>query len=546
MRKEDTLMEQEQTTVRGISPRRLAIIVGLAVMTLVAVLAVAFYRELGRLIQPSYSRPVPVESMDTQDVQVQRGALSKMLRLFGTIQPGHEAKLALRSAQAQVLDVPVFPGQDVQAGQTLLQLDVAALQRELAKLSNELLEARRELADLVEGGELTKRIQLQEQLRQARSALDEAQQELEDYVAGKDTPETDRARAVADLAQAVLELEALRTSKERQQQLDELQVTYNEAEVKHGPYVLIAKPSEQDRDIELILRNDMLAKNEALQQARLQYEMDIRTAEHQVVLAQRRLRDLERGIAAGSSDAERFKREAAVQQYSAKVQAILSQLVALDQGAAASDVAKAEAKILKLEGKVADAQAAVAEATVVAPFDGMVDQVNVFPGMSVSPGTVLVTVLDTSSIHVLARLSEVDVAQIHAGKEVQLTFDAFPGETLAGTLGEIPGFGTYENGVTLFDVRVSFDGSVLPLRVGMGATVGVPLLRKEDVLMVPLMAVHRDEQGAYVFVVNGQKTQLRRVELGISDGINIEVTSGLEQGELVRATLSGPIRPFYQ
>jgi HlyD family secretion protein len=546
VRKEDTLMDEEQSAVRGISPRRLAVIVGLTVLILVAVLAVAFYRELGRLIQPSYTRTVPVESLETQDVQVQRGGISKMLRLYGAIQPGREAKLAFQLAQAQVLDVPVFMGQEVQAGQTLLQLDMAPLQRELAKLANELLEARRELEDLLEGGELTKRIQLQEQLRQARSALDEAQRDWQDYVSGKNSPETKRAQAAADLAQAVLELEVLRTSKQRKQQLDELQVIYNEAEVKHGPYVLIEKPSEQDRDTELILLNDMLAKRELLDQARLQYQMDIRAAEQQVVLAQRQLRDLEQGIAAGSSDAERLKREAAVQQAAARVQAILAQLEALDLGAADAEVARAEAKITKLEGKVADAQAAVAEATLLAPFDGMVDQVNAYPGMIVSPGTVLVTVLDTSSAHVLARLSEVDVAQVDAGKEVELTFDAFPGEMLGGILGEIPGFGTYENGLTLFDVKVSFDATALPLRVGMGATVSVPLLHKEDVLQIPLMAVQRDDEGPYVLVVNGKKTEQRRVQLGISDGINIEVTDGLKEGELVRMALMGPIRPFYQ
>jgi HlyD family secretion protein len=249
---------------------------------------------------------------------------------------------------------------------------------------------------------------------------------------------------------------------------------------------------------------------------------------------------------AGSSDAERSKREAAVEQSSARVQAIVAQLAALDEGAPDVEATRAEAKILKLEGKVADAQAAVAEATLLAPFDGMVDQVNAFPGMSVAPGAVLVTVLDTSTIHVLARLSEIDVAQVQAGREVQLTFDAFPGETLAGVLGEIPGFGTYENGITLFDVKVSFDAGALPLYMGMGATVGVPLESKEDVLLIPLMAVQRDEKGPYVWVVKGNKTELRRVELGISDGVSIEVTGGLVQDEVVRAPLFGPIRTFYQ
>jgi len=537
-------MDEEQRTVGGISPRRLAIIVGLIVLVLVAVLAVAFYRQLGSLIQPSYTRPVPIETVETQDVPVERGVITKMLRLYGSIQPGREAKLGLQLAQAQVVDVPVFVGQDVQAGQTLLQLDASPLQRALAKLENELLEARHDLDDLLEGGDLAKRIQLQEQLRQARSALDQAERELQDFVSGKSTPEADRAEAAANLAQAVIELEILRTSKERKQQLDQLQVIYNEAEVKHGPYVLIAKPSEQDRDMELILRNDMLAKGEALDQAKLQYEMEIRAAEHEVALAELRLRDLDEEIAAGSSEAERLTREAAVAQAKAKVQALLAQLEALDQGASDVDVAKAEAEIVKLEGKVADAQAAVAESTLLAPFDGMVDQVNAYPGLVVSPGTVLATVVDTSSAHVLARLSEVDVAQVHAGQKVQLTFDAFPGETLAGILGEIPGYGSYENGLTLFDVRVSFDASALLLRVGMGATVGVPLLSKEDVLIIPLMAAQRDREGVYVLVVKGTKTERRRVELGISDGIDVEVTDGLVQGEVVRVPLFGPVPRF--
>lgn len=539
-------MREEQTTFRGISPRRLAVVVGLTVLLLVAVLAVAFYRELGSLMQRSYSRPLPVETVETEDVTVQRGAITKLLRLFGMIQPGREAKLALQSAQGLVVDVPVFMGQDVQAGQLLLQLDLNPLQRELTKLENQLLEAHRELEDLLEGGDLSKRIQLQEQLRQARAALDKAQRDMQAFVSGENTPAAKSAEATAELTQAVLQLEVLRTSKQRRQQLDQLQVTYNEAEVKHGPYVLIEKPSEQDRDIELILLNDMLAKREMLDEAKLQYEMEIRAAEHRVILAGRRLRDLEQQIAVGSSHAELLTREAALKQAEAEAQAILAELEALDHAALDIEVAKARAKIVKLEGRIGDAQAAVAEATMRAPFDGMVDQVNVYPGAVVSPGTILVTILDTSSVYVLARLTEVDVAEVHAGQEVELTFDAFPGETVPGICGEIPGYGTYENGLTLFDVRVSFDASVLPLRVGMGATVSVPLQRKEDVLIIPAMAVQRDAQGPYVLVVNGQKVERRGVELGISDGINIEVTRGLDGSEQVRMALYGPMQQFYQ
>jgi multidrug efflux pump subunit AcrA (membrane-fusion protein) len=57
------------------------------------------------------------------------------------------------------------------------------------------------------------------------------------------------------------------------------------------------------------------------------------------------------------------------------------------------------------------------------------------------------------------------------------------------------------------------------------------------------MAVQRDAEGVFVIVVEGRQTERRRVQLGITDGINIEVVEGLEKGEVVRMALQGPIQP---
>jgi multidrug efflux pump subunit AcrA (membrane-fusion protein) len=112
-------------------------------------------------------------------------------------------------------------------------------------------------------------------------------------------------------------------------------------------------------------------------------------------------------------------------------------------------------------------------------------------------------------------------------------------------MGPLPAFGKYENGLTWFDVQVSYDPGGLPLMMGMGANVEVPLASKEDVLLVPAMAVQRDGEGAFVLVVQGKKTERRRVQLGVSDGIHTEVMRGLEEGEVVRVVLRGPVYPTY-
>jgi RND family efflux transporter MFP subunit len=537
-------MSEERSTIGGISPRRLAAVVGMVVLLVLSILGVAFYHQLGGLLRPSLQRPAAVDMAETQDVRVQRGPITKVLRLAGTVQPKRQAELAFDVVQAEVVDVPVAIGQQVWTGDTLVQLDVAALGRTLAKARNELLEARRSWQDLIEEGGLRKRIQLQEELRQANAALDEAQRELQSYLAGKGTLQQQREQAQGQLASARWDLEALRDSEARQQQIDQLQVISNEAEVKHGPYVLIENPSEQDRDMEWLLRNIMLDRREALDQARLQYEMDIRAAQHAVALAERTLRDLNRQIDAGSPEVELLERQAAVRKGEADVGQILAQLDALDQGAPDADLAKAQAEVVKLEGRVADAEAALAEATLTAPFDGVVEEIKTQPGTVVSPGIDVVTLFDASAFYVLARVNDIDVAQLKAGEDVQLTFDAFPGQALPGTSGEIPAFGTYENGLTVFDVPVNFDAQGLPLRLGMSANVNVSLFRKEDVLIIPAMAVQRDEEGSFVIVVEGRQTERRRVELGISDGLNVEVVRGLEKGEVVRMLLQGPVGPW--
>jgi macrolide-specific efflux system membrane fusion protein len=92
---------------------------------------------------------------------------------------------------------------------------------------------------------------------------------------------------------------------------------------------------------------------------------------------------------------------------------------------------------------------------------------------------------------------------------------------------------------------VVFDPGDLALRMGMSANVRVPLFRKDDVVLVPTMAVQRDADGLFVIVVQGRQTQQRRVQLGISDGINTEVISGLQPGEVVRIVMQQPIGPVY-
>lgn len=533
----------KKSKMQWITPRRLGGLGCLLGLALAAAFVVVLYQQVRSLFGARQYGP-PSEEMATQDVPVQRGSIADGIMAYGQIAPARQAALGFRVARGKIVEVLVQPGQSVQAGNPLVRLDRAALERELAKVRADLLDARRELAKLDALGGAAQQARLEVELRDARAKLDEARRELAAFDAGSGTPEYKLATARAELANARATLVAVRDSRQRRKTIEALEVAFNAAAVEHGPYVLITNPSEQDRDKEWFLRVDMLQRRDALETARLQYGMDVRAAEHKVTVRERAVRDAERQVTSGGAPIARAKLAAAVKVAEASVLELEARLTALRQGAADATLAKAQAEVVKLEGKAADAEAALSEAELVAPFAGVVEEVKQKPGDAVSSGAAVVTVLDLSAVRIVARVPDVDVARLKAGQEARVAFDAFRGlAPVACKLGDIPLYGKYEQGATFFDVPVAFEAAEIPLQVGMTANIFIPLERKENVLLIPVAALQSDGQESFVWLVQGQKVARRNVRLGIVDGVMAEVLEGLRQGDVVRMPLQGPGGP---
>jgi multidrug efflux pump subunit AcrA (membrane-fusion protein) len=84
------------------------------------------------------------------------------------------------------------------------------------------------------------------------------------------------------------------------------------------------------------------------------------------------------------------------------------------------------------------------------------------------------------------------------------------------------------------------------LRDGMSATAEIILDRRENVLLIPNRAIQGSPDNPWLEVLVGERTEKRQVTLGLSDGVNTEVLSGLEEGEdvvLPRVT-QFPFMPF--
>lgn len=237
----------------------------------------------------------------------------------------------------------------------------------------------------------------------------------------------------------------------------------------------------------------------------------------------------------------------------------------------------AEATLLLAESQVDQAHAGLEEAEdqlqktkIYSPMTGTVSLLNKELGEialgSTFQADVIMVVADLSSMEVVAEIDENDVVLVSIGDSTNIEVDAIPDTTLLGIVTEIAhtattrGLGTQEE-VTNFEVKIAVINPKEQLRPGMSATVDIKTEIRRDILYVPIQAVTvrmpeeittttTDEteteidEGVepidadkkmieVVFVVQGEIANIVPVETGISNDTDIEIKSGLEDGQKV-------------
>jgi HlyD family secretion protein len=179
------------------------------------------------------------------------------------------------------------------------------------------------------------------------------------------------------------------------------------------------------------------------------------------------------------------------------------------------------------------------KAVMVAPFDGVVAAVNIKEGDSLSAmdyaTRTIIELIDPAAMELTAEVDEIDIPLVELGQKAVIGVDALPGVPLEGEVTSVSPLASEESGLVLYEIKVSFEapeGS--GLKAGMSATADIIISGRSGVLLVPDRAIGEDSQGnTVVNVVAGNKVEERKVVIGISDGYDTEIISGLEEGEVV-------------
>ncbi len=204
-------------------------------------------------------------------------------------------------------------------------------------------------------------------------------------------------------------------------------------------------------------------------------------------------------------------------------------------------VNSAEERLTIIEkGKVQIAERAV-ETTLKAPVDGTILERKVNQGDPVVPltsyqaGTELLTLADMSTLLFRGTVDEIDVGKIAVDMPVTLKIGAIPDRPVVGRLSKISPKAKKVDNATVFDVEVEiWSRGAAVIRAGYSANAEVVLQKKEEVLTLPERLVQFSGKKASVEVMASDgKIARKEIEVGLSDGITLEVVSGLSEKDRV-------------
>ena len=236
-------------------------------------------------------------------------------------------------------------------------------------------------------------------------------------------------------------------------------------------------------------------------------------------------------IAKANYDGAKARCDAAL----AQLRAAQAQYEMAKAGPTKEDIALAQAQVEQAKAAVASAKRQLENATIRSPTDGVVAKRNVEPGEVVSPpmmpGEELITIVDMTTLKTTVNVSENRVQDVQLGQEAVIAVDGFPDETVPGKVSKISP--VVDPGSRTFEVEILTANPGVRLKPGMFARVQLLLAKKTDVVKVPLEAVIEGERGEVIFVAANGVARARPVSLGISDGVNVEVVSGVNVGDKV-------------
>lgn len=210
---------------------------------------------------------------------------------------------------------------------------------------------------------------------------------------------------------------------------------------------------------------------------------------------------------------------------------------------------KARQSVNSSRESVQKAQTNLGYATITSPIDGVVLSKSVEEGQTVAASfntpELFTIAQDLTDMRVIADIDEADIGGVKEGQRVSFTVDAFPDDSFEGAVTQVRQQATTESNVVTYEVVISAPNKDLKLKPGLTANVTIFTLEKNGVTAVPSKALRFTPNEAFLskdqkiedcegdhklWTRDGKIFKAHKVEIGTTNGILTEITSGISEG----------------
>ena len=205
-------------------------------------------------------------------------------------------------------------------------------------------------------------------------------------------------------------------------------------------------------------------------------------------------------------------------------------------------VALRRAEAATAREELVTAIAATQGTQIIAPFDGVVAEIQVEEGQSVNKDAAAVVIADPSIVEISGTVDEVDVLFLQVGDSASIELEALGDEALIGRISDIAAFGESNQGVVTYPVTIQTEqpaGTQLP--EGLSAVAEVVIREQSNRLLVPIQALFGSVNDPILLIPTSDGTLVpRNVTLGISDDFWTVIEDGVVgEGETILMTVVG-------
>ena len=467
-----------------------------------------------------------------------RGQLSASVSGAGNITAPQQANLSFGVSGVPVTRVNVKIGDAVKKGDVLAEADATELNEQVKTAETNLKSAQAKLDDVKAPATSDELTVADSQVKGAQASYDSAVAKLEALKAPPAATQVQAARAQLAAAQLSYET-ALAKSKMTSEQiliqraslekariaLEAAQAAYNAiAWQDNAPNSSAAKDLQTATiDYETTQANYNLSMTEMNDSA-------LRSAEASLANAKQALDDL---TSSPTAD-ELASAQAAIESAQQNLIQAKQNLEDVKTGATEIELLDAQASVDAAQNALTQAQRALDDAKIIAPFDGIVANLDTFIGQTASSGTTAITIVNTNDLEILVSLSEVDVADVKPNQNVELTFDALSGRTFPGQVIAVSPLGTSSQGVVNYNVTIALtkpDPAILP---GMTAQASIIIAQRNDALLAPNRAVRtQGNRRLMTLLFEGREIPIF-VQTGLQNDTSTEILSAtMSDGQAV-------------